>query len=88
MTTRMPLLLMLIAGCDRTVSNQVVDQDRDGCVGEDTGGSPPPPTDIPTPTATRPEIVDGDVTFCPGALMSCRDVHIVNASGAIREDLP
>ena len=82
MTTRMPLLLMLIAGCDRTVSNQVVDQDRDGCVGEDTGGSPPPPTDIPTPTATCPEIVDGDVTFCPGALMSCRDVHIVNASGA------
>ncbi len=43
---------------------------------------PPPPGGVPTPTAPCPDIVDGNVTFCPAALNSCRSAVIVNAANA------
>lgn len=73
MSTRAPMLLLLLAACDTAASSPVATELREGC---------PVESSVPAPTAPCPTIVDGDVTFCPGGLMSCRDVRVVNASGA------
>lgn len=76
-------LLALVASCDRTDNTSF----RVGCDGttgviEPPPPPPPPSVGVPTPTAPCPTIVDGDVSFCPDALTSCRTVVVVNAASA------
>ncbi len=86
-------LFALVAGCDPDPSTSA--EFRKDCpppeepgttttttAGEEPPPPPPPTIGVPTPTAPCPTIVDGDVTFCPGSMMSCRDALVVNASGS------
>lgn len=92
MTRYKPLyLMMLLLACDLVVDDGEHAQTyRVGCPGgsTSTGGEEPPPPPpppsigVPTPTAPCPQLVDGDVIFCPDALLECRSAVVVNAAAA------
>jgi predicted esterase len=80
----------LTACSDTDVSSSSGDESSSSAEGENSSdegsssesGAEPNPIAIPTPTATCPTIVNGDVQFCPAGLAACRTARVVNANNA------
>lgn len=86
-------IFLVMTGCSETRYVFLDEHDRVGC---DSGGSSSSgaamesssdggmtdPTQVPEPTATCPTIVNGDVSFCPAGMSTCRTAYVENVGGA------